>query len=253
MRNIFQESGGTGTDLLVMLHGLGATGAVWTPMRELSGTRWRGRWLVLDLPGHGASASLNTYAVGQCAANVGRAVLPHIDSGGRLVVLGHSFGGVVGLALASGWFGVAPDRVFGAGIKVAWSEDEVRRLEALSAQPPRMFATEDEAWERYLKVSGLSGVAQRGSAVIERGVKSEGAAWRLAMDPAANGVGKPPLSELMSVARCPIHLARGRDDLMVTLEQTMSLDPSAVDLGAYGHNVMVEAPEVVWDWIESLL
>ena len=39
----------------------------------------------------------------------------------------------------------------------------------------------------------------------------------------------------------------------LAFQQTMSLDPSAVDLGAYGHNVMVEAPEIVWDWIESLL
>jgi pimeloyl-ACP methyl ester carboxylesterase len=253
MSKIFEETGGMGPELLVMLHGLGATGAVWTPMCDSSGARWQGRWLILDLPGHGASAPLDTYATGQCAAMVARALLRHIDTAGRLVVLGHSFGGVVGLALASGWFGVAPDRVFGVGIKVAWSEDELRRLETLSSQPPGMFATEEEAWERYLKVSGLAGVAQRGSEVIARGVRSEGTAWRLAMDPAANGVGKPPLSELVSVARCPIHLARGRDDAMVTLQQTMSLDPSAVDLGAYGHNVMVEAPEIVWDWIESLL
>src|SRR5262245_32408570 len=253
MHKIFEESGGAGPELLVMLHGLGATGAVWTPMRDLAGARWRGRWLILDLPGHGTSAPLENYAVGQCAASVGRALRPHVNSAGRLVVLGPSFGGVLGLALASGWFGVAPDRVFGVGIKVAWSEDEVRRLETLAAQPPKSFAGEDEAWERYLKVSGLAGVAQRGSAVIARGVRSEGATWRLAMDPAANGVGKPPLSELMSVAGCPVHLARGRDDAMVTLDQTMSLDPAAVDLGAHGHNVMVEAPERVWNWMETLL
>jgi pimeloyl-ACP methyl ester carboxylesterase len=249
---MFEETGGTGPDLLVMLHGLGATGAVWTPMRELSSARWHGRWLSLDLPGHGASAPLDTYPIGQCAANVARALLRHVDKTGKLVVLGHSFGGVIGLALASGWFGVAPDRVFAAGIKVAWSEDEVRRLETLSTQAPKMFATEAEAWERYVKVSGLASVVPQGSPVLARGVKREGDAWRLAMDPAAYGVGKPPLSELMNLARCPVHLARGGQDAMVTLQQTMALDPAAVDLAAHGHNVMVEAPDVVWDWIDSL-
>jgi hypothetical protein len=30
--NLYAEEGGTGADLLVLLHGLGATGAVWVPL-----------------------------------------------------------------------------------------------------------------------------------------------------------------------------------------------------------------------------
>src|SRR5262245_2162527 len=130
---MYEEEGGSGPDLLVMLHGLGATGAVWSPMCAAAGRHWRGRWLVLDLPGHGQSEPQHSYALGQCAATVAQALLPRIDPAGRLVVLGHSFGGVIGLALASGWFGVTPDRVFGAGIKVSWTDEELRRLDTLAA------------------------------------------------------------------------------------------------------------------------
>lgn len=248
---MYMEQGGQGPDLLLMLHGLGATGAVWSPMCASADARWAGRWVVLDLPGHGQADRQDSYAIGQYAASVGRAVLPLVDPAGRLVVLGHSLGGVIALALATGWFGVAPHRVFGAGIKVAWSDDEVRRMETLASQPAKRFSTEEAAWDRYLKVSGLAGVADAAAPVIARGVRRETEGWGLAMDPRANGVGKPPLSELAALARCAVHLARGRDDAMVTLEQTRTLDPDASDLGPHGHNVMVEAPERVWDWIAS--
>ncbi|MFV0674421.1 alpha/beta fold hydrolase [Variovorax sp. tm] len=253
--DIYMEQGGEGPDLLLMLHGMGATGAVWSPlcadMRTGASAAWQGRWLAPDLPGHGRSAAQDSYAIGQHAASVARAVLPHIQPGGRLVVLGHSLGGVVALALATGWFGLMPQRVFAAGIKIAWSDEELRRMEALALQPAKLFATQAEAQERYLKVSGLAAVAGAASPVAARGVAREGESWRLAMDPRANAVGKPPLSELMSLARCPVHLARGGDDAMVTLAQTRSLDPDALDLGAHGHNVMVEAPDKIRDWMAS--
>lgn len=248
---MYTEQGGEGPDLLLMLHGMGATGAVWSPLCAEAGVRWKGRWVVLDLPGHGRSGRQDTYAIGQCAASVGRAALPHIDPAGRLVVLGHSLGGVIGLALATGWFGVAPHRVFGAGIKVAWTDEELRRMESLASQPAKRFVTEEEAWQRYLKVAGLAGIADAATPVVARGIQHDADGWRLAMDPRANAVGKPPMSELVALARCPVHLGRGRHDALVTMEQIRALDPDARDLGPQAHNVMVEAPERVWDWVAS--
>ncbi|MDM0077913.1 alpha/beta hydrolase [Variovorax sp. J2P1-59] len=248
---MYIEQGGEGADLLLMLHGMGATGAVWSPMCAEAGKRWRGRWLALDLPGHGQSARQDTYAIGQYAATVGRAAVPHVHPEGRLVVLGHSLGGVIALALATGWFGLFPHRVFGAGIKVEWSDDELRRMQALAFQPAKRFSTQEEASERYLKVAGLAGIVDASSAVVARGIERDGDGWRLAMDPRANAVGKPPLSELMGLARCPVHLGRGRNDALVTMEHLRALDPDAHDLGPNGHNVMVEAPDRVWDWLRS--
>jgi len=249
---MYIEQGGEGPDLLLMLHGMGATGAVWSPMCAEAGARWRGRWLVLDLPGHGRSDRQDAYAMGQYAAGVARAALPHLHPEGRLVVLGHSLGGVIALALATGWFGVAPHRVFAAGIKLAWSDEELRRMEALASQPARKFATEEEAWDKYLKVCGLAGIADAAAAVAARGIARDDDGWRLAMDPRAHAVGKPPVPELAALARCPVHLARGQHDALVTMAQTREIDPDARELGPHGHNVMVEAPAQVWNWVASL-
>ena len=248
---MYMEQGGEGPDLLLMLHGMGATAAVWSPMCAMAGARWAGRWVAMDLPGHGQSDRQDSYAIGQYAASVARAVLPHVDLSGRLVVLGHSLGGVIALALATGWFGVAPHGVFGAGIKLGWSDDELRRMETLASQPAKRFSTEEEAWERYVKVSGLAGIADAAAPAVARGIRRETDGWTLAMDPRAHGVGKPPMSDLLARARCPVHLGRGRDDALVTMEQTHALDPDASDLGPHGHNVMVEAPGRVWDWVAS--
>ena len=87
--------------------------------------------------------------------------------------------------------------------------------------------------------------------MLARGIVQQGDGWCLAMDPGANEVGRPPFAELVRTARCPIHLARGRQDPLVTLDQLRSLDPAAADLGAQSHNVMVEAPPVIWDWLAA--
>src|SRR5690349_9684616 len=111
------QSGGSGDPVLVLLHGLGATGDVWSGLHGELADRWPGRWVTPDLPGHGSSPSLDHYSFGRLAAEVAR-VIPPAE---RVVALGHSLGGVVALALASGWFGVRLDAVCGLGIKVVWS------------------------------------------------------------------------------------------------------------------------------------
>jgi pimeloyl-ACP methyl ester carboxylesterase len=102
--------GGAGRPLLLLLHGLGATAHVWEGWRPLLDERWPGRWVAADLPGHGGSAPLPRYSFGSLAA----AVADLVVAGDRTVVVGHSLGGVVGLALGSGWFGVPVQAVLGA-------------------------------------------------------------------------------------------------------------------------------------------
>jgi pimeloyl-ACP methyl ester carboxylesterase len=256
--NLYAEEGGQGADLLVLLHGLGATGAVWAPLLEHIGPRWPGRWFAPDLPGHGRSPRASRYSVEDAARAVGDALAGRAEngaggSGGRRVILGHSFGGAIGLALASGRYGIQPEVVFGVGIKLVWRDEDLARMRTLAAQPAKPFANEADAWERYLKVSGLLGLATPASPAAARGIARDGDTWRLAMDPAANDAGKPMFAALMSDARCPVHLARGGRDPLVTLEDLRALDPAAKDLGAHGHNVQVESAETLWSWVEPHL
>ena len=125
------QQGGSGEPVLLLLHGLGATGDVWDGWRPLLARRWPGRWLAPDLPGHGGSRPLLDYTFDTMAA----AVADIASGGGRTVVLGHSLGGVVGLVLASGGFPVPVHAAIGLGIKVAWTREELDRARAGRGAP----------------------------------------------------------------------------------------------------------------------
>src|SRR5260370_30260602 len=88
--------GGSGEPVLLLLHGLGATGDVWEGWRPLLARRWPGRWLAPDLPGHGGSRPLASYTFRSLAAAVARIAHARV----RPLLLGHSLGGVVGPGLA---------------------------------------------------------------------------------------------------------------------------------------------------------
>src|SRR5579859_5118280 len=120
------HGGGRGEPVLLLRHGLGATGDVFQGWRPLLATRWPGRWLAPDLPGHGGSPPLPSYTFDTLAA----AVAGLIAAGTPTVVLGHSLGGVVGLALAGHAFPVKVRAVIGLGIKVAWTGEELDRAQA---------------------------------------------------------------------------------------------------------------------------
>ena len=89
--------GGRDGPPLLLLHGLGATGDVWRGWDPLLAQRWPGRWAAPDLPRHGGSPGLPGYGFEDLA----EAVAPLLEPAGRTVVLGHSLGGVVALALAA--------------------------------------------------------------------------------------------------------------------------------------------------------
>jgi len=234
------HEGGSGKPLLVLLHGLGATGDVWDRWRPLLAQRWPGRWLAPDLPGHGGSPPLAAYSFDGFAAAVAGAVQP----GTPVVVLGHSLGGVVGLVLASGRFAVPVQAVIGLGIKVAWTDQELERAQALARQPLTWFASRDEAAARYLRVSGLGGLLPAGDPAVGAGLREHDGRWRLAMDPAAFAVGAPDMAQLLARSQAPVTLARGEHDPMNTDEQLARLGAPAVTLPGLGHNAHVEDPEL---------
>ncbi|MFI7606191.1 alpha/beta fold hydrolase [Micromonospora sp. NPDC049366] len=140
-----------GRSVLLLLHGMGASGDVWLPWAPLLEERWPGRWLAPDLAGHGASPPLPAYSFAGLAERVaaglgsgGRAAAG-LGSGERLVVLGHSLGGVVGLALAARAGGLPVAAVIGLGIKAVWSPAELAKAAELAERPVTWFATREEA------------------------------------------------------------------------------------------------------------
>ncbi|MER7891490.1 alpha/beta fold hydrolase [Micromonospora sp. NPDC094482] len=227
--------------VLLLLHGLGATGEVWLPWAPLLESRWAGRWLAPDLAGHGWSPPLPAYSFDALAERVAAALAP----GDRLVVLGHSLGGVVGLALAARATGLPVDAVIGLGIKAVWSEAELDKAGELATRPVTWFASRDEAARRYLRVSGLAGLLPPDHPVTEAGLRQVDGRWRLAMDPGAFAVGKPDLPALLAGTDVPVLLARGEHDPMVTDAQLKELGVPVATLPGLGHNAHVEDPAAV--------
>lgn len=246
---LWVETGGAGGPTLVLLHGLGANGAVWDWMRPIVEARWPGRWLVPDLRGHGRSGHGAPYGLGMHAADVASL----LQESGEVVLLGHSMGGAVAMALASGWFGRSVRRVIAFGVKLAWTPEEVAKAAEVARAPTRWFATREEAIERYLRVSGLKGLIDPGSPAAAIGIAEEGERFRLAADPRTNGVAGAPIEDVIAAMRAPRRLAAGERDPMVTLAQMRRFDPNAAVIEGVGHNPHVEAPEKVWRLVEEAL
>jgi pimeloyl-ACP methyl ester carboxylesterase len=234
------HQGGSGEPLLVLLHGLGATGDVWDRWRPLLAERWPGRWLAPDLPGHGGSPPLAGYTFDGFAAAVACVIGPNTDT----VVLGHSLGGVVGLALASGRFGVRVRTAIGLGIKVIWTGEDLDKAKALASRPRAWFSSRDEAAARYLRVSGLAGLLAADDPSVDAGLRNRDGQWRLAMDQATFAVGAPDMAQLLERSQAKVTLARGEHDPMNTDEQLAALGVPTVTLPGLGHNAHVENPEL---------
>jgi pimeloyl-ACP methyl ester carboxylesterase len=239
------ERGGAGDPVLVLLHGLGATAAVWTGLVELLPAHWPGSWLTVDLPGHGRSDPLPRYSFGSMAT----AIAGTLDPARRHVILGHSLGGVVALTLASGWFGVPVSAACGLGIKVRWTDAELAKSAELAARPNRVYPSREEAVTRAGRVAGL---APADVALAEPGIRAVDGGWRLSLDPAAFGVGAPDMPGLLTAARSPITLAAGELDPLSPADQLLALQPDPVILPALGHNAQVEDPAALLPLLERL-
>ncbi len=242
--DVYVARHGSGDPVLLLLHGLGATGEVWDGLVASLEGRWAGEVLVADLPGHGRSRPLARYSFGALTA----ALAGVLEPGRPVAVLGHSLGGVLGLALGSGWFGVPVSGVCGVGIKVRWSAEELAKAAEVAARPGRTFATREEAMDRALRVAGLPGLVP----ALEAGVGRAGDGWRLALDARAFGVGAPDLPGLLGACRAPVVLASGERDPMSRPAHLRALRADAVELAGLGHNAHVEDPSALWPLLDRL-
>ena len=240
---IWNRTGGSDDGpLLVLLHGLGGTAELWRGVEALLPDRWPGGWLTLDLPGHGRSPRAASYTFDAQAAQVAEALPDDRD----LVLLGHSMGGMVALALAGFHPGVR--RVVGFSIKTWWPPDQVEGMRAQSLKPARIFATREEAIERYLMASGLRGLTDPAAPEHEAGVVETGSSepgWRIAQDMGTFDFGVPDMPAILADVSCPVTLAVGSEDRFVRPTNYGELGVDVVTFEGLGHNPHIEDPAAV--------
>ncbi|MGH1493963.1 MAG: alpha/beta fold hydrolase [Acidimicrobiales bacterium] len=237
---------------LLLIHGLGATSGVWADLvahLQASGSAWPGRVITPDLPGHGSSTWSGDYTVGALAA----AVSANCGDGEEVVIIGHSLGGGVALALASGFFRPVVRSVIGLGIKVAWSEQDVVGMAKVAAKGVRWFDSAEEATDRALLQAGLAGLVDSDhpatvNAVTQGAGENEGH-WRVAQDPATFAQRALDFRGLMDAARCEVILGAGEGDAMVSAADLQQYVHQPRIAAGRGHNVQVEDPA----WVAGLL
>ncbi len=240
---IWYERGGEGRPTVLLLHGLGATAAVWRPLVWALPRAGMLRWVAADLSGHGASDGEGPYSVGQLAAQLAQWLQREQLS--ELLVIGHSLGVYLALALASGWFRIAVRGVLGIGPKISWPETDLQTARELAARPVRWYPSEAEAWTRYRRVSGLLPEIAPDEDCLARGVIRGEGGWRLAQDPHTFAVAGAPFHSLIASSTAAIRLARGEHDPMVSLQELRRHDAQARDIVGVGHNAHIQDPAAV--------
>jgi len=251
MNALFAERGGDGGRLLVLLHGLGATAAVWHPLVKIIEREWNGRWIAPDFRGHGRSVKEGPYTFDQHAKDVG--ALAANENASEVFVLGHSFGGVIAGLLGSGSFGMKPNASLAFGVKIRWSEEEKSKALDLAKRPAKIFAARDEAIERYLKMAGIFGLADPLSQDVEAGIAESGEGWKVAQEPGTFSAVDQSVPDALRRANPAIRLAAGSKDPMVTLDDMREIDASAFLFEGAGHNVHVEMPEAIWQFAKRVI
>ncbi len=250
--DLWVEQGGSGEgSLLVLMHGLSGSGALWEGLKPHLDARWPGRWLIPDMRGHGRSAHMRRYGIANHASDMAALVANAADAGTDVHLAGHSMGGLVGIVLASGWFGFTPRSVTTVGVKVNWSDEEYAGIAKLIDLPIRWFDTEQEARERFVLVTGLRGIANPASDFARTGIVEENGKWRLAADNRAAIAAYADTATIYAAAQAPVVLAAGENDTMVSAADLRALDPAAVELSGLGHNAHVEDPVTFWNLIAT--
>jgi pimeloyl-ACP methyl ester carboxylesterase len=240
---VFRQERGDGGPVALLLHGLNGTGAVWHDVDGLLAEAWPGRRILLDLPGHGASADLENYSLGAMAHAVADAL---VDVAEPVHVLGHSMGGAIGLALASNWFGTQIASVAAISVKTHWSEEELARAASNKSRSRKTWPSRPEAEQMFWRSVGLSPSLGWAPELLARGVVDGRGAFSLAADPRAKSTAGPWMDSVISAVRTPFVMACGSADPIVTTPDPLDgLDYEVVRIEGAAHNLHVDQPRAV--------
>lgn len=244
-----------GGPLLVFIHGLGGTGELWRPLiGALSRRGWTdGAWVAVDLPGHGRSRARARYSFGGLAGDVADTLAASGVSAQReIVIVGHSLGAAVGLALASGWFGFHVGTCVGLGLKVTFTAEETDRAHRIAKSPTKVFSSREQAAEFWLKLAGLTDIAASDDALLTDALVETPTGWRVAFDNGVTGVAGADIPGLLSASRAQVHLAHGENDPMVSATDIRKLGLEPITITDAGHNAHVERPDALSELLIEL-
>ena len=252
--NVYIREGGSGSPTLLLLHGLGATGDVWTGVTSLLEQRWPGSWIVPDLPGHGRSGRLDRYTYSTMA----HAIADALDVREPLCIMGHSLGGVLAMMLASGEFGVDVRSVCALSVKPDdWPEEAMSAAFAIAAMPHPSFATKSEAINHVLsslgEIDDLTAWPAEAPNWWASSVHEDGGRWAPAMDQRIYAVGPHKMDELLARCRADLLLAAGTMDPLCPPDALRSLHPNVVLLDGQGHSPHVRDANTMWPLLQHLL
>lgn len=241
---LWHARGGSGASLMVLLHGIGANATVWEPFIAHLEAQGGMRWLAPDLRGHGRSSMEGPFDFTQHARDI--AALLQAEAADQVVILGHSFGGVIAAHLGSGRYGFTPSRIVTHSVKLEWTQAEIAKFHEIAAKPARTFATREEAVERYLKGAGLFGLMAHDSPLVEAGIIADDKGFRVALEPRVFSAIGADLPAAFAVVKVPLRMAAGSKDPMVGLPAMQKFRPDAQLFEGLGHNPHWEAPEVIY-------
>lgn len=241
---LWRSRGGRGERLMLLLHGIGANATVWEPFIAHLESEGRFRWLAPDLRGHGRSTMDGPFDFAQHATDI--AGLLHGEAPGQVVVLGHSFGGVVAAHLASGRYGITPSRIVTHSVKLEWTRDEIAKFHEIAGKPSRVFSTRAEAIERYLKGAGLFGLLDAASPLAEAGIAACEEGFKVALDPRVFSAIGSDLPEAFASVKVPMRMGAGSKDAMVGLAAMQKYCADAQMFEGLGHNPHWEAPALIY-------
>lgn len=240
---IWAEEYGQPGETLLLIHGLGANGASWDAFLATAVREWKGRILIPDLRGHGRSHAGGNYSFGTMAADLAEILAP----GEKVSIIGHSLGGLLGGLLATGWFGVAVERLLALSVKVRWSEQEIQKGREIAAIPPRTLPTLEQAMDRYLKIAGLAGHADTARRSAEIGVTEDGGQYRIAADQRIFGCASMGVPTILQSTQCPCVLGTGEKDPIAPIADFTEMGLDATVVAGAGHYPQIDAPDAVWD------
>jgi pimeloyl-ACP methyl ester carboxylesterase len=155
-------------------------------------------------------------------------------------------GGVLGALLATGWFGIDVHMVFALSVKTRWTEADLQKFRAIAEKPVVWMDAQDEAKSRFIRASGLSGLAEPSSSVVQHGVVEDQGRFRFATDPRVIGSTGYNVDVIIRAARCSVRFAGGGNDQLAPADEQRTFDPHMAVIPGAGHNVHMEKPADVW-------